>query len=408
MNLHIARYVDRWLGPPLCLALYLIARLSGRQLPPLRATTPPTDAVRPRPQRVLGIKFYGLGNIVMILPTLRALHTAFPDVEVDFLTLSHNAPLLAQSGLVRHVLTVDTDGIGRFARSLAALVAPLRRNRYDTVLDFEQFAKISGLLTHLTGARECVGLNTEGQRRGWLYTTRVAYTDNDHTVDIFLRMVAPFGVRAGAAAPWQLPLASADRERVRALVGHPVPRRGRALVVVHVGNGASYSTLDLKRWDVSRFAAVADALIERHNATAVFTGQGPEERALIAEALSCMRQPAVDACDRHCVGALAALVAEATFVLANDTLLVHLAGAVGTPVVALYGPTSPRSYGPRGPRDLVFYRQLYCSPCLSNYNLKLSRCTNNVCLKTIGVDEVVASIEARYFAAPRAAVAADP
>jgi ADP-heptose:LPS heptosyltransferase len=375
-------------------------------VPPLLATTPQDPAACVRaPRRVLGIKFYGLGNIVMILPTLRELRAAFPDVEVDFLTLSPNAPLLVQSGLVRRVLTVDPEGVVGFARSLVALLGPLRRNRYDTVLDFEQFAKISGLLMHVTGARECVGLNTEGQSRGWLYTTRIAYTDSDHTVDVFLRLIAPFGVRPGTAPAWRLPVAPADRERVRALVG--VARRGRALVVVHVGNGARYSTLDLKRWEVGRFAAVADALVERHGATVVFTGRGREERTLIDEAIASMRRPCVDACDRLSVGELAALVAEATFVLANDTLLVHLAGAVGTPVVALYGPTSPRSYGPRGPDDLVFYRQLYCSPCLSNYNLKLSRCTDNVCLKAIGVDEVVAGIEARHFAAPRTAAAAD-
>jgi ADP-heptose:LPS heptosyltransferase len=403
MNLHLARYVDRWLGPPLCFVLYVIARALGRRLPPLGATTPPAPGGPRRPHRVLGIKFYGLGNIVMILPTLRELRAAIPDVEIDFLTLGDNAFLLERSGLVRRVLTVDAKGAGRFLRSVLALVGSLRRARYDTVLDFEQFAKISGLFTHLTGAAECVGLNTEGQNRGWLYTTRVAYTDSDHTVDIFLRMIAPFGIHAGAAPPWQLPVTAEEREKARALVAAGGWTRGTPLVVMHVGNGASYNKLELKRWDVSRFAAVADALIERHGVAVAFTGQGPEERALIGGALAAMRQRAIDTCDRLTIGELTALVAEATFVLANDTLIVHLAGAVGTPVVALFGPTSPGSYGPRGPRDLVFYTHLYCSPCLSNYNLKLSRCTDNVCLKRVAPAEVIAGIEARYFTPARSA-----
>jgi ADP-heptose:LPS heptosyltransferase len=406
MNLRIARYIDRWLGPPLCLLLYAIARLLGRRLPALGATTPPTG-VLPRPRRVLGIKFYGLGNVVMVLPTLRALQATFPDVEIDFLTLAENAPLLERSGCVRNVLTVDVGGRRPFVRSILALLPRLRRGGYDTVLDFEQFVKLSALFAHLAGPRECIGLATEGQNRAWLYTTRVAYTDSDHTVDTFLRMVAPFGIGRTAAAGWTLPVDDGDRRRVHAVLGTTGAER-HPLVVVHVGNGASHNRVELKRWDAGRFAAVADALVDRHGVAVVFTGKGDEERALIDDTRGRMQRPAVDTCDRLDLGELIALVAEADVVIANDTSVMHLAGAVGTPVVALFGPTSPASYGPRGARDLVFYKQLYCSPCLSNYNLKLSGCTNNVCMQRITAEEVLAGIESRYFTSPRSAAAGEP
>ena len=71
----------------------------------------------------------------------------------------------------------------------------------------------------------------------------------------------------------------------------------------------------------------------------------------------------------------------------------HLTGLVGTPVVAFFGPTEPRIYGPRGEADLVFYTGLYCSPCLSTYILKMSRCVDPVCMKRIEVSEVLAGIE---------------
>ncbi|HZP40561.1 MAG TPA: glycosyltransferase family 9 protein [Candidatus Binatia bacterium] len=401
MNLHLARYVDRWLGLPLCLGLHGLARLRGDRVPPLRATTPPRTPPPAAPRRLLGIKFYGLGNIVMILPALRALRRAFPEIEIDFLTLPGNAGLLEQSGLVRRVLTTDVSTLPRFARSLLALAGTLGRGGYDTVLDFEQFLKVSGVFAFLTRAPERIGLDTEGQQRAWLYTTRVAYTDSDHTVDIFLRLVAPLGVRADPD-PWHLPIAADERARARALAGLPATA-GAPLVVVHLGTGPNRYKIALKRWDADRFAAVADALVERHGVTVVFTGQGDEERALVAEARRAMRRPAVDACDRLDVPALGALLAEARFVLSNDTSVMHLAGAVGTPVVALFGPTSPRLYGPRGARDLVFYKQLFCSPCISNYNLKLSRCTDPVCMRSITVDEVVDAIERAHFASARGA-----
>jgi hypothetical protein len=139
MNLHLARYVDRWVGLPLCALLYGAARLTGERLPPLGATTPPAEGPLEPPRRVLGIKFYGLGNIAMILPVLREVQARWPDVEIDVLTLPGNATLLAQSGVVRRVLSVDVTTTPRFVRSVWRLFGELLRGGYDVVLDFEQF-----------------------------------------------------------------------------------------------------------------------------------------------------------------------------------------------------------------------------------------------------------------------------
>ena len=398
MNLDAARYIDRWLGVAAHLGLYGVGRATGRRFPPLRATTPPVEGrMWASPRRLLGIKFYGLGNIVMLLPTLRELRAEFPGIEIDFLTLPGNAPLLMRSGLVDRVLTVDLASLPRFVQSALALLGELRRRGYDTVLDFEQFLKVSGIFAFFTGAPEVIGFDTEGQRRGWLYTTRVVSTDSQHTQDIFLRLAAPLGVRPGRAPAWTLPVTNDDRARLRALLDAEGGHGLGPLVVMHIGTGESYHRVALKRWDVERFAEVADALVERHGARIAFTGQGDAERALVAQAIGRMRHPAIDTCDRLDVGGLAALLADAAFVLTGDTSLMHLAGALGTPVVALLGPTPPLLYGPRAAQDLVFYKALYCSPCLSNYNFKMSTCTDPVCMRSITAAEVLAGIESRYL-----------
>jgi ADP-heptose:LPS heptosyltransferase len=378
--------------------LYGTARLSGERLPALGATTPPGDRVLPRPRRVLGIKFYGLGNLAMILPVLQELRARWPDVEIDVLTLPGNATLLEQSGVVRRVLTTDVTTTARFVRSVWRLVAELRRGDYDVVLDFEQFLKVSGIFGFLTRAAHRIGLNTEGQQRAWLYTTRIAYTDSEHTTDVFRRLSAPFGVGGPGVAAWRLPIPAGGQQTARArLAAAGVPATAR-LVVVHIGTGPNYDKIAVKRWDVERFAQLADRLAERHRVSIVFTGQGAEERSLVQAARAQMRAPSIDLCDQLDVPALTGLIAEAAFVVANDTSVVHLAGIIGTPVVALFGPTAPSLYGPRGEHDLVFYKQPYCSPCISNYNLKLSRCTDPVCMRSITVDEVARGIEADLLA----------
>lgn len=413
MNLRLARYIDRWVGLAICFALWLAARVHGwlvgrTFVPPLLATTPadPADAAPP-PERVLAIKFYGLGNIAMLLPTLQAMKQGDDGCAIDFLTLPGNASLLRQSGLVRDVLTVEVSSFGAFVRSAVALATRLRRARYQAVLDFEQFMKLSGILAFVTRARARVGFNTEGQARGWLYTHRVAYADTDHMADIFMRVALPFG-RAILPAPHvRLAVEAAERAQVASKLGIAA---GEPIVAMHVGTGPNYDKIALKRWAVDRFAALADDLVARRGVRIVFTGQGAEEAALVDEAIAAMQHGAraVSACDRLAVGELVALLDGASFVVSNDTSVMHLTGLVGTPVVAFFGPTEPRIYGPRGADDLVFYKSLFCSPCLSNYNLKMSRCVNPVCMRAITVEEVLRGVAAKFpestsAAAPRAA-----
>ena len=98
------------------------------------------------------------------------------------------------------------------------------------------------------------------------------------------------------------------------------------------------------------------------------------------------------------MGELLALLRRSTLTISNDTSVMHLSAVVGTPVVALFGATSPLQYGPLDPeRHLVFYKDLYCSPCVTNYNLKVSYCSEPVCIRSITVEEVLEGIDRRYL-----------
>src|SRR5262245_2165074 len=100
LDINVARRIDTWGGLVICAVLFALSRVRSvvtgdRRLPPLRATTPPVPGAPPlRPRRILAIKFYGLGNIVMALPVMQALREALPEAEVDFLTMEENLTLL--------------------------------------------------------------------------------------------------------------------------------------------------------------------------------------------------------------------------------------------------------------------------------------------------------------------------
>jgi ADP-heptose:LPS heptosyltransferase len=384
MNLNYARYVDRWIGLLICLLLFGVERATrpwtGRHIRSLLATTPPDDASPPpAPRRVLCMKFYGLGNMIMLLPVLEALRRRHPGVEIDFMTMTTNTALLERSGCVTRTIGVDVSGTLAFLRSFWAGMQVVRARRYDTVVDFEQFVKISCIIGFLTGARERIGFNTDGQRRGFMYTRRVVYTDSDHMSAIFARLLRPLDV-VGALPMTTLEIGAADTARADAfLAEHGVAGGHFPLVAMHLGIGMNFYRVPLKRWDPQNFAAVGDALAERWNARIVLTGSGAEERRLNATACAAMRHPALDGCDRFDVMELAAFLARCHLVIANDTSVMHLAALVGTPVVAIFGPTAPLHYGPRGERHLVFYGDLYCSPCRPPSNRTVSRCLEPVC-----------------------------
>ena len=402
IDMGLSRRIDAWLGLLVCALLYGVARLHARfggpSLPRWGAPTPPrAGAPEPRPRRVLAIKLWGLGNLVMIVPVLDALRRAAPGVEIDFLTLEANRALLARSGVVERIVGFEVRSYAALARSLWSALRTLRARRYDLVLDFEQFAKLSAIFAYASGAARRIGFDTDGQRRGWLYTTRVVYADGEHMRQIFLRLLLPLGIEASLRPP-SFAIQPAERARVAELLAaHGVRRDHFPLVGMHVGSGPSSTGVPLKRWPAESFAALADALVLRHAASIVFTGQGEEEAALVREARTRMQQTAIDACDQLALGDLLALLEACHFVVSNDTSVMHLAAAVGTPVAALFGPTSPQQYGPWNPGDLVFWQGLHCSPCLTNYNQKVSLCSDPVCIRSIQPAQVLEAIEKRFL-----------
>ena len=402
LNLNLARHFDKWVGWAICLVLFagdrLLRGMTDRRVPSMLATTPPPeDGSFHVPHRILCMKFYGLGNAIMLLPVLAAIRQRYPEAEIDFLTMRANTGLLEHSGQVTNALGVDTDTVGEFVRSMTAVLRAVRRRRYDTVVDFEQFVKISTIIGFWSGARERIGFNTDGQRRGFMYTRRVVYTDSDHMSAIFARLLQPLGI-SGPVRAVSFPIATADRRQAAEFLReHGVPDHHFPLVAMHLGMGANFYQIPLKRWPAEHFATLADRLAGEFGARVIFTGQGDDERQLIASARALLRHPAIDGSNRFSITQLAALLERCHFVVANDTSVMHLAAAVGTPVVSLFGPTAPLHYGPRGERNLVFYRDLYCSPCLTNYNLKQSRCLDPVCIRLIDPHAVFDAIAANYL-----------
>jgi ADP-heptose:LPS heptosyltransferase len=336
----------------------------------------------------------------ILMPVLGALRREFPDAVIDMLTLDSNCDLIERSGFVDRTIPLRMGRLRELLASLVGILRATRERRYDLVVDFEQFIKLSTIIAYLTGARERIGFNTDGQRRGWLYTQRVVYTDSEHMSAIFSRLLRPLGVDS-SLAPFRVAIHPEEDAAVERFLAEAGIRAGDGpLIAVHVGSGFTHYDVPLKRWPIGHFARLCDELVRRHGARIVFTGKGDEERELIAETMSLMKERAASSCDRFRVGELLSLLRRATLAVSNDTSVMHLSAVVDTPVVAFFGATSPLQYGPLNPeRHLIFHKDLFCSPCVTNYNLKVSYCVDPICLRNISVEEVLEGMERKYFGA---------
>ena len=382
MNLSFAKWIDRIAGRAACLLLS-----SARTA---REMIAPRDALVGEPRTIVLLKFWGLGNLVLLLPVFRALRRRYPSARILLVTLARNRDLLDGVDDLDGVLLVDDGSLFAILRTYLGALRRARAERPDLVIDFEQFARASAIFAFLSGAPQTIGLDTPGHGRGRMFHARVPYDDGIHTSETFLGLARAAGVIAARYEPLPPPVFDADRAEADAVLsGAP----GGPVFLLHPGSGDNFLG---RRWAAANFSRLADHLLERHGGTVVITGSaGAGPLADTVRAGVSRRDRVVSAAGRLGVRGLAALCGRAALVVSNDTSPVHLGSAMGRPVLGLYGPNTPVLYGPLSPGSVAFYHRTPCSPCLTNFNYKTSFCRMPVCIRTITVEEVAAVADRR-------------
>lgn len=377
--------VDRNVGILLC---QLLAPSIGKvRRAPAPAPAPEEVA------RIAVLKLAGLGSLVLASPTLASLRARFPRAQITFITLLANRRLLETNIDVDEVYYLDTSSPCATAAGFWRLFRHLCRGGYDLVVDLEPSSRCTALLSFLSGIPLRAGFDTPGHARGQLFNLPVPYEEHIHLVEAFHRLAERLGAPAVGRlqlTPIHYPLADEAVVESFALQQHLAPER--PLVAIHLGADDGPAG---PRWPTERFAQLADALIAEYGVQVVFTGSA-KETPLAAEALRAMHHEAVDASGHLNIPQLASLMARCALVISCDAGPLHIAAAMRTPALGLYGPTAPEKEGPWGEHCTTLYHRLPCSPCSSHACGKPSRCPHGDCLRSITVPEVLGAIRARY------------
>lgn len=412
MNINTMRRLDRWLGVPACWALTRWRRLGSL----LRGEDVPAE-----PQRIAIIKLAEQGATVLAGPALRRAIDMVGAHNVFFVVFEENRPILDLMGLIpeRNVIAIHTkSGIPRFAREVLDALARMRRERIDTAVDFEFFARSSAVLAYLGGARRRVGFHAfagGGPYRGDLMTHRLSFNAHLHAGEVFRMQV-----EAVAADPATLPALDLRLEPDRDNVGtrySPLPRDvasvekslrellGKPRVTPLILLNANCSDLlPLRKWPEQRYLELARRLLERYpEAHIAFTG-APSEAEPVSRLARAVGSPRVaNMAGRTTLRELMALYDLAEVLITNDSGPAHFASLTGIDVVTLFGPETPAAFGVRSPRSHILWSNLACSPCVNAYNNRLSACRDNLCMQQITVDDVFRTVCRAYDARRTAA-----
>jgi heptosyltransferase-1 len=322
------------------------------------------------PASILIIKPSAIGDVVHALPVLNLIRRRWPGARISWLVTPACAGLLEGHPQLDEVILFERRRFGaawrspKAAKALWSFSRSLRHHQFDLVVDLQGLFR-SGWIAWKTRAPYRVG-PSNAREFGWaFYTHRVPVSWDWHAVERNLAVAEALGCGKGPVE-FEFPTNDEDRAAVAAMV----PEGKRFAVMLP---GTNWVT---KRWPVEHYAECVEPLRSRYGLETVIAG-GPGEAALAS------RIEGLNLCGKTTLRQLVALLERAELVIANDSGPMHIAAALGRPLVTPFGPTNPARTGPYGRGDSAIRLELPCSPCYSR------RCSHRSCLKWIGAEAVL-------------------
>ena len=361
----------------------------------------------PSDAHILVVKLATIGDLLLATPALRALRASYPQAQIDLLVTPSSAGVLNDWEVINRVIVLDKylfDYPKQFLTNplnllkLRPLLRELRGGHYDAVILMHHLTLFFGRRKHqalmlATGAKYLVGLDNG---HGWFLNVRVEDRGFGFMHEAEYNLALAEAIGGKTSEKWlTMPLKEEHRQEARRLVfgEERLEQAKRPIIAMHPGSGG-YSTA--RRWEPERFAELADTLYADTGCQLLLVG-GPEEKALHEQIMGMLQ---TDISARSMAGKGNVQVTAATLELVdlfigNDAGPMHLAAAVGTPTVAIFGLSNSDAWGPYignrpDKKALVVKQNLPCMPCFYHgHELGTPEgCATRDCLATLGIDPV--------------------
>ena len=406
------RAIDYWVGIPLVFLLTIVDRVQRF----IGLATSPAG----RPRNILFVQLAEMGTMVVAYPALKKARELHPDATLHFLCFTQVRPSVEILEIIpsENIITIDAHSGLSLTRDSLRFLWRARRRRIDTVINMEAFVRYSSLLSYLSGACRRVGFHgfhQEGLYVGDLLTHKVLHNGHIHAGHTFLDLVhaldappeqVPRVKRPRTMDVLEVPKISTDESaaagiwrKLRAIHAEVGPTR--KLVVL---NPNASDKFPMRRLPLEKFTELARQLLEDPEVFVLITGVASEkpDAQYICARLGSPR--ALDLTGQTTITELLHLFDLAHVLVTNDSGPAHFAALTRIHEVVFFGPEIPERYRPLTSTSDVIHTGYSCSPCIGPHNQRRSPCNDNLCLKSINIEEIAALVRTRLEAVRSSAV----
>ena len=396
MRAAVLRYIDKWVGISLC---YLLTVLDN-----VRRVLFPTDD-HYKPSKILFLSVVELGALSVAFSAINSAKRNFPEAKVYIFTTSLGEELceIMGFGSEQRIIISSVENPWRFMWDSFKAVFKLNRIGIDAAVCLEPYLRYSAIMSYLSGSKIRSGFHRfseEGNYIGNLFTHKLIYNPHLHVGLSYMSLVEALKERTDHEPKVKRPIQYAELERfvarhtstglaaIREVIKKHYPEvEGKKIIILNP-NGKDRQDLPLRRWPDDNYVELARTLLDHYNVLIVLTGAG-SEISHNQEIIKRINMPEViNLAGKINITELLHLYYVSDLLVTNDSGPAHFASMTSIPIIVFYGPETPEIFGALSPNARLVYKHFACSPCLSVYNGKNSKCTDNQCLQAITVSEV--------------------
>ncbi|MHC5061832.1 MAG: glycosyltransferase family 9 protein [Planctomycetota bacterium] len=392
MGIDLQRKIDRIAGSAICRALSWFT---------LKKRPKPVNAQNV--EKILVILLSEMGSLVLAYPMFRYIKELYPKASIHVLVFKKNKEVLDLLKVVdlENIITIDHSPLTRFTKSCLSALLRLRREKFDVAIDCELFARISSLISFLSGAKIRVGFHPhtqEGLYRGDFINRPVMYNPYYHISKQFLTLVeavesksVPTVKRLVSDEPLEAPAIEFGQEQIEKyknqLLLYTPKIAGKRLVLIYPSGGL----LSIRAWPLEYYCRVAKQLLAKGYAVGVIGTK--EDKDIARQILNhCRNNSCIDLTGyTKSIKELMILFHVGSLLITNDGGPGQFSAMTPIPAIVFFGPETGALYRSHNPNTIIFQSPLSCSPCITAYNHRKSPCDgDNICLKLIRPEKVLA------------------
>ena len=342
------------------------------------------------PKRILLVKTHAIGDTIMITPSIKALRNKYPNAHIGLLTGLSSMRIIQGNTDIDEILAFDETAL--FApkpTEIIKLIHRVRMKKFDMAFIF-QYSSLIHLLVKAFGIPFRIGFDKDGS--GFSLTRSVPWdiTDKRWTGDVFLDIASLAGAEI-TDKRLRINISGDDIKFADAFLKSNSVTDKNILVGIFPGGGKNTrDTVYQKRWGVEKYAAIIDMLSANYDAKIIAFGSSDEEK-LISRLIKLSHAEIINACGKTNLKQLAALIKKCSLFIANDSAQLHIAIAMDTPTVSLFGPSRAKTIIEENEKHIAIQSAYPCSPCYCNS--VFPGCENPECMEAINIDAVISTVE---------------